>query len=94
MKIPVFQLSQSTLRAEQRDQMISKETFAEKAAELIRGNSWSEVEIRMLYEAIISKMRSKMCFKCAKLKPEMGGALTFPDGDMSKPKRFVCGDCK
>ena len=63
-------------------------------ADLIRKMPLESEDIRVLYTAITNRMTHKTCCKCGKLKLETEGELIWLDGDMSKPKRFVCGDCK
>ena len=67
--------------------------FIEKVTALIRSTRMDPVEIKMLYAAITSKMEAKTCYRCLKIKPVIEGEYQLQD-DLSKPKRFVCGDCK
>jgi len=61
--------------------------------EVIRRSHLTTEEILGLYQAVTSRMVNKTCFKCGRLKLEIEGAKVWPDGDMSKPKRFMCKDC-
>jgi len=60
---------------------------------LIRRLPMNGEQIGKLYVAITGRMESKNCYKCARLKPTLGGGYTYPNNDMSKPKRFVCKEC-
>ena len=47
-----------------------------------------------LYNAIVGRMVYKRCHICLKPGLEIEGAKVFPNGDLSKPKVFVCKGCK
>lgn len=59
----------------------------------IRRCPFNVAQGKALLDAITARMKHKTCCSCGRLKPELGGKLTWVDGDMSKPKRFVCGEC-
>ena len=73
---------------------IKKAEVVDQIISLIRSLPLSAEQVRGIYDAVRDRMVSKTCYKCGKLKLEIAGAQVWPDGDMSKPKRFVCGDCK
>ena len=72
---------------------IERDRLCQDIADLIRRLPLTEQQGRVLYEAISGRYKNKTCFKCLKLRCELGGRYVFPDGDMSKPKRFICEDC-
>lgn len=50
-------------------------------------------QVKKLYVAITNRMDSRVCFRCARSKPTLGGGYVYPENDMSKPTRFVCKEC-
>jgi hypothetical protein len=62
--------------------------------QVVRTTYLTDEEIRGLYSAVTSRMVNKTCSSCGKLKLGIEGSYTYIDGDMSKPKRFVCKECK
>lgn len=73
---------------------VDKDKVLQDIAKLIRTSPLTSAQIQMLNEAIQSRIKYKTCCNCGKLVPEMAGSLVWLNGDMSKPKRFQCGDCK
>ena len=67
--------------------------FVHETAEAMRRMNLSVPEIRLLYDSICSRLVHKNCQKCGRLKLEIEGRMSWTDGDMSKPKRFICKDC-
>jgi hypothetical protein len=80
--------------SQKQDRLVSKEQIVRDMVGMIRRETWSRSQIESLYQAVVSKLVSKTCSKCLKVKPELDGTFIYPDGDMSKPKRFLCVDCK
>src|SRR5262245_18178692 len=73
---------------------IEREKLCSDMADLIRRLPLSEKQDKILYDAISARYQHRNCYKCLKLKCVLGGEWVYPDGDLSKPKRFVCGECK
>jgi len=72
---------------------IQREQLCNDIADLIRKMPLNEKQGRILYDAISGRFKNVTCFRCLKVKCTLSGKYEFPDGDMSKPKRFICGDC-
>lgn len=72
---------------------VSRRGVVNDMADLIARLPLEDAEIVHLYEAICKRMRTSICHVCQKQKPRVEGTLTWPDGDMSKPKKFVCHQC-
>lgn len=73
---------------------IPVEKVVEDLAQMLSSMHLTSEQAELLYKVIRNRVRSKTCFICGKLKPSYGGELYWPDGDMGKPKRFKCQDCK
>lgn len=73
---------------------VPREQFVADLVRLITTERWSDEELEMIYAAARQKARSKVCFVCGELKPVFGATWLWPDGDMSKPKKFKCADCQ
>lgn len=50
-------------------------------------------EMQAIYSAITNRLGHKTCSKCGKIRIAIEGELRWMDGDMSKPKQFVCSLC-
>lgn len=72
---------------------MDRQKLVEDIALLMRKLPMNTEQVKLVYEAITARMKSKSCYVCARLKPVLGGELKWVDGDMSKPKRWVCEDC-
>lgn len=59
----------------------------------IRQTNLSDEQVKTIHIAAEQRLRAVTCFVCGKLKPQMLGTYQFIDGDLSKPKRFVCKQC-
>src|SRR5262245_22321221 len=62
-------------------------------ADLISRLPLTEEQGKVIFDAISARFKHKNCYRCLKLKCILGGKYVYPDGDMTKPKRFMCGDC-
>jgi hypothetical protein len=71
-----------------------RQKLVEDIAALLDRLPMNKEQVALIYEAICRRMISKVCYKCARLRPMIDGVYIWHDGDMSKPKRFVCGECK
>lgn len=69
------------------------EYLVRKTVEDIRTTNLTDAQIKQLYDAITFKMISKSCFLCCKMGLVIEGTYRHSDGDMSKPKRFICRRC-
>lgn len=74
-------------RARSRDEMVVD------LVKWIATEKWTDEELKAIYMAARNRFRQKTCYSCGELKPDFGGEFIWPDGDMSKPKRFKCADC-
>jgi inhibitor of KinA sporulation pathway (predicted exonuclease) len=72
---------------------VPRDVVVNDMCDLIRRIPLEDEQIRALYDAILTRLISKVCYRCAQLKPVLYGDKIWPDGDMSKPKRFVCKEC-
>lgn len=72
---------------------VHKDKVVTDIAELIRRLPLTGDQIKGLYSAITGRMVNKTCYYCGKLAPEVEGTHTYPGGDMSRPKQFICGGC-
>jgi hypothetical protein len=70
-----------------------RDILVDDLSALIRRLPMNNEQVKKLYDAITARMESKTCYKCARLKPVLGGGYTYPGNDMSKPKRFICKEC-
>lgn len=61
---------------------------------ILRTYNFTDDEIEQLYKTLRNRVRVTTCYKCVTLKPRLDGEMVWPDGDMSKPKRFICSECK
>src|SRR5262245_44853449 len=73
--------------------IVNRDKLCQDMADLIRRLPLNEKQGRILYDAISGRFKNITCYKCLKVKCVLSGKHVYPDGDMSKPKRFVCGDC-
>lgn len=73
---------------------VKRRTFVDRIIEAVRSAPFTAEELKELKAAVENRFVSKTCFRCGKIKVVVDGELVWPDGDMSKPKRFVCKDCK
>lgn len=87
-----------TQRAEQpapiREDLKGLQKMVAQMVEIIEQMPLTAEDVRAVYKAITGRMINKTCYFCGHLKPEVEGEMRWPDGDMSKPKRFLCKDCK
>jgi hypothetical protein len=80
--------------SEKQKMRIHPEVFVKQLKAILPSVPMTTQDMVELRQILANRMINKTCFKCAKVKPEADGIMTYPDGDMSRPKRFVCGDCK
>ena len=71
-----------------RDQLI------ENLTSLIMRLPLNQQQGKKLYDAVTARYHHKTCYKCLKLKCVLNGTYTYPGGNLSGQKRFVCGECK
>lgn len=72
----------------------SKDEIVNDMCDLIRRIPLKTDQIRALYDSISARLMSKTCYSCGKLDLEIEGSFTYPSGDLSKPKQFICKRCK
>jgi hypothetical protein len=72
----------------------SRDALIDDLSRLIHRMPMTTEQACILKEAVDSKFVSKTCARCLKVKPEIDGIKMHIDGDLSKPKRFVCKECK
>lgn len=73
---------------------VERDKLCEDMAALIARIPLNEKQGRILYDAIVGRFQNKTCYKCLRVKCVLGGSFIHPDGDLAKPKRFICGECK
>ena len=73
---------------------VPREKMIQELGDWLRRENFDEQELNFLYQVLRNRFRQKNCYLCGKLKETFKGVLEWPDGDMSKPKKFVCADCK
>jgi len=72
---------------------INRDKLVSDMSDLIHKIPLTRDQVAQLSKAIASRVIYKTCYKCGKVKEECLGSFQFVDNDMSKPKRWVCGDC-
>lgn len=73
---------------------VPREEMIKDLGDWLRKENFTDHELAFLYQILRDRFKQKTCYQCGQLKPVFKGELVWPDGDMSKPKRFVCADCK
>lgn len=73
---------------------VPREKTIKDLGEYLRTEKFDEFELNFLHQILRDRCRQKTCYDCGKLQPTFKGELLWPDGDMSKPKRFRCADCR
>jgi hypothetical protein len=74
--------------------VVTKQELVDDMADLIQRMPLTDEQILKLYNAVSARLVSKHCALCGKLGLQIEGETRFLDGDMSKPKKFVCRRCK
>lgn len=85
--------AQQAIAASKGKQKVPREQYIKDLARHVE-QDLNEEERLVLYMALRNKLMSKTCYQCGCMKPIFGGELMWPDGDMSKPKKFKCADCR
>jgi hypothetical protein len=85
--------SDPTILRPDREVNVSRDKLCEDIAALIARLPLNEKQGRVLYNAISGRFKNLTCYKCLKVKSVLSGSYVYPNGDMTKPKRFICGDC-
>lgn len=75
------------------DRQIPKDIIVKDLVDLLRAMPLSDTQVEELFLAISNRVRHKVCDKCMKLKPVVGGKWEAKL-DLSKPKSFTCKECK
>lgn len=98
MKFDVEKILEEAQRLEKRAKPIAsddkKEQFVKDFCNWFPRQSFSDDQAERIYRVVANKVRQATCGQCLRLKPRSGGVLSHPNGDLSKPKVFVCEDCK
>ena len=81
------------LLQESRPVSMPKAELVAQMIKQIRSIGLTSDEVLGLYTAITGRMKWKTCAICLKAKLEIEGKMIFLNGDLSRPKRFVCKDC-
>jgi hypothetical protein len=64
-----------------------------KTVQDILATKLTDAQVKLLYDAIVSKVEWKTCFSCGKLGVVMEGEVRHVHMDLSKPKGFICRQC-
>lgn len=72
----------------------SKDQVVHQICDLIRRMPFTSTQLKEIYDSVSGRLISKTCYYCGKVKLQIEGDLVWVDGDMTKPKRFLCADCK
>lgn len=72
---------------------MSRRELVDQMIKHIKSIALDPEEVKALYSAITGRMIWRRCSVCLKTKLEIEGKMVFKDGDLSKPKQFICKDC-
>lgn len=92
----VFQKAQQVAAQEHRERLetTNRDKWVEDFCSWFRGISLSDEQAAKIYDVVSAKLRHAVCGRCLRSKPRRHGIIAHATSDLSKPKVFVCEDCK
>jgi len=74
---------------------IPTETIVKDLVDLLKAMPLSDAQVEALFLAISNRRPHRVCDKCKRLKPTVGGEWAIhPSLDLSMPRTFICWECK